>query len=104
MGDTLLAISVVFSYDIVLNLNEKIKKKKNQKKTFTVGPDKTVGRTRTSKQFFGGPNGYGWLFMAYNFKIWWVGAYRGMGSYWNEYGTYDVTIAQDGQPEMISES
>ena len=23
--------------------------------------------------------------MAYNFKIWWVGAYRGMGHYWNEY-------------------
>ena len=53
VGDTLLAISVVFSDDIVLNLNEKIKKKKNQKKkTFTVGLDKTVGRTRTSKQFF----------------------------------------------------
>ena len=24
-------------------------------------------------------------FMAYNFNIWWVGAYRGMGGYWNEY-------------------
>ena len=55
MGDTLLAISVVFSDDIVLNLNEKIKQKKeSKKKFFTVGPDKTVGRTRTSKQFFGG--------------------------------------------------
>ena len=26
----------------------------NKKKTFTVGLDKTVGRMRTSKQFFGG--------------------------------------------------
>ena len=42
--------------------------------------------------------------MTYNFKIWWVGAYRGMSGYWNEYGTYDVTIEQDGQHEMISES
>ena len=32
MGDTLLAISVVFSDDIVLNLNEKIKKKKKKSK------------------------------------------------------------------------
>ena len=29
----------------------------------------------------------GWLFMVYNFKIRRVGAYRGMGSYQNEYGT-----------------
>ena len=25
-------------------------------------------------------------FMAYNFNIWWVGAYMGMGGYWKEYG------------------
>ena len=25
--------------------------------------------------------------MAYNFKIWWVGAYRVMGGFWNEYGS-----------------
>ena len=24
-------------------------------------------------------------FMAHNFKIWWVGAYRGMGGYWKKY-------------------
>ena len=45
------AISVVFSDDTDVNLNEKIKKKKIKKNTFTVGQDKTVGRTRTSKQF-----------------------------------------------------
>ena len=33
---------------------KKIRKKNVKKKTFTVGPDKTVGQTRTSKQFFGG--------------------------------------------------
>ena len=28
--------------------------------------------------------------MAYNFKLWWVGAYRFMGSYWNEYSTLNT--------------
>ena len=38
-------------------IKKKKKKKKIKKKTFTVGPDKMVGRMRTSKQFFfgGGP-------------------------------------------------
>ena len=33
----------------------------------------------------------GWMveyFKVYNFKIWWVGAYKGMGGYWNEYSTF----------------
>ena len=25
-------------------------------------------------------------FKIYNFKIWWVGAFGGMGGYWNKYG------------------
>ena len=31
-------------------------------------------------------------FMAYNFKIWWVGAYRGMGGHWNEYDNGKFSI------------
>ena len=59
MCDTLLAISAVFSDDIVLNFNEKNLKKKIQKKQktpFTVGLDKTVGRSDEDKQtiFLGG--------------------------------------------------
>ena len=40
---------------------------------------------------------HSWLYMfdylmAYNFKIWWVGAFMGMGGYWNEYGTKSCAI------------
>ena len=56
VGDTLLAISVVFSDDIVLNLNEKILKKKKKKKLLQSGRTRRSVGTRTSKQFFGGPH------------------------------------------------
>ena len=29
-------------------------------------------------------------FTVYDFKIWWVGTYRGIGSYWNEYSKFYV--------------
>ena len=56
MGDTLLAISVVFSDDIVLNLNEKIKKIKNKKKKTFYSRAGQDGRSDEDKQtifFFG---------------------------------------------------
>ena len=40
-------------------------------------------------------NGYGYVvdhLMVYNFKIWWVGAYRGMDGYWKEYGNFNIPL------------
>ena len=50
VGDTLLAISVMFSDDIVLNLNEKIKKKKKSKKKNFYSRAGQEGRSDEDKQ------------------------------------------------------
>ena len=34
-------------------------------------------------------------FMVYNFKIWWVGAYRGMGGLFTVIGLYVLDISKD---------
>ena len=56
--DTLLAILVVFSDDIVLNLNEKIKKNKIKKKTLLQSgrTRRSVERGQANNFFLGGPN------------------------------------------------